>query len=107
MTPITREEISLMIAEGVRTGINESNRITHNRKPIKKKMEFSKKLMVGAFIFIGIAFIASWVSWVLIGDWPRDIAQFFVWPFIMGIVGYFCKSAYENKAKIQYSKEEV
>jgi len=64
-------------------------------------MEFSKKLILGTLIFIGMAFIASIVSWHVVDDWPREIAEFFVWPFILGVVGYMCKSAYENKAKIE------
>jgi len=73
-----------------------------NKKP---KMEFSKKLIVGASIYFALFGIASFVMWVLTGDWPREIAVFFVGP-IIGLISYMIKSGYENKAKILNGKKE-
>jgi len=66
----------------------------------KPKMEFSKKLIIGALFFIGLFCIASTVAWFLLGEWPQEIAEFFIWP-ILGIIGYMIKSAVENYAKIK------
>jgi len=74
-------------------------------KPKKKKVEFSKKLILGASIFVGLFCIVSVASWFIIGDWPREIAEFFIWPFI-GIASYNAKTAFENRAKIQKGWEE-
>ena len=78
--------------------------ITARREMTKKnprpKMEFSKKLILGVLIFAGVFCMISVTAWFLKGDWPREIAEFFIWPFL-GTIGYMLKSAYENKAKIQ------
>ena len=66
----------------------------------KREMEFSKKLILGTLIFIGLICIFSILSWFLVDDWPREVVEFFVWPLIVGVTGYMGKSAYENKAKI-------
>jgi hypothetical protein len=69
------------------------------------RMEFSKKLILGASIFVGLFCIVSVLIWIFTGDWPREIAEFFIWPFI-GIASYMIKSGYENKAKIENGKGE-
>ena len=71
----------------------------------KKEMEFSKKLILGTLVFIGLICIFSILSWFFVDDWPREIVEFFVWPFIVGVTGYMGKSAYENKAKINGRKD--
>ena len=67
---------------------------------LKPKMEFSKKLILGALIFVGLFCIASTFAWFYLDDWPREIAEFFIWP-IIAIIGYLIKSAVENYAKIK------
>ena len=74
--------------------------IHSNKKQPKQKMEFSKKLIIWAFIFYAVIGVTCLALWVLLGDWPYEIALFFVSP-IVGIVSYMFKSGYENKAKIQ------
>jgi hypothetical protein len=64
------------------------------------RMEFSKKLLIGVLFFSGLFCIISTVSWLTMGDWPKEIAEFFIWPFL-GTISYMLKSAYENKAKIE------
>jgi len=64
------------------------------------RTEFSKKLLVGVLVFVGLFCIVSTVAWFLMDDWPREIAEFFIWP-IIAVVSYMLKSAYENRAKIQ------
>ena len=76
----------------------------HNKKN-SKQIEFSKKLIIGTIIFIGVICIVSILSWLIVGDWSREIAEFFIWPFIVAVTGYMGKSAYENKAKIQDGKD--
>ena len=68
------------------------------------KMEFSKKLIIWAFIYFALFGIVSVVLWVVLGDWPREIAAFFLGP-VLCLISYMGKSAYENKAKIQNSKQ--
>jgi len=68
------------------------------------KMQFSKKLILGASIFFALFGIASFVLWVVTGSWPQEIAEFFIWP-IIGLVSYMLKSGYENKAKIDKGKK--
>ena len=63
-------------------------------------VEFSKKLLIGVLSFVGVFCIVSTAAWFLTGDWPREIAEFFIWP-IIAVVSYMLKTAYENKAKIQ------
>jgi len=80
----------------------------HNHTPLqndgKHPMEFSKKLMLWASAYFALFGIASFVMWVLTGDWPREIALFFIGP-IIGLASYMIKSAYENKAKILCSSQ--
>lgn len=70
-----------------------------------RKTEFSKKLILGALFFVGVFIIVSTVAWFMTGDWPREIAVFFISPFI-GIASYMLKSACENREKIKNRKEE-
>ncbi|MCL2215376.1 MAG: hypothetical protein FWB91_00015 [Defluviitaleaceae bacterium] len=74
--------------------------MARNYPPPKQKMEFSKKVLLGALFFVGLFIIVSTVAWFLTGDWPREIATFFIAPFI-GIASYNFKSGYENRPKIQ------
>ena len=71
---------------------------THTKKP---KMEFSKKLIIGALFFIGLLCVISLLSWFLFDKWPREIVEHFSWPFVAAIVSYMGKSAYENRPKIE------
>lgn len=64
------------------------------------RMEFSKKLILGVVIFAGLFCLFSVVAWILTGDWPREIAEFFIWP-IIGVASYNLKTAYENRPKIE------
>ena len=70
------------------------------------KMEFSKKLIIGASIYFALFGIVSVVLWILTGEWPREIAEFFVWP-VLALISYMLKTAHENKAKIQSNQKEV
>jgi len=63
-------------------------------------MEFAKKLIIWVLIFCGLFCIISTAAWFLLGDWPREIAEFFMWP-IMGVISYNLKSGYENGEKIK------
>jgi len=63
-------------------------------------MEFSKKLTIGVAVFIGLFVAVSVTMWYFTGDWPKEIAEFFIWP-ILAYASYMAKSAYENKYKIQ------
>ena len=88
-----------MDANEIKKAVTEAMAARQSRYP--PRMEFSKKFLIAAFIFIGIFCAISTVSWFLIGDWPKEIAEFFVWPLIVSVVGYFGKTAIENKAKIE------
>ena len=89
--------VEAMIDYDTRKTISQNRHVKTNEK---KAMEFSKKLILGTLMFISLVCIASMLSWFLIGEWPREVAEFFIWPFIVAITGYMGKSAYENKAKI-------
>jgi len=80
-------------------------RVVVQESNTKPKTEFSKKLIIGASIYFALFGIASFVMWVLTGDWPREIAIFFIGP-IIGLVSYMIKSGYENRAKIQNGKKD-
>jgi len=67
-------------------------------------MEFSKKIILGTLMLIGLVFIVSYITWLVIGDWPREIVELFVWPFVIGVASYMFKSGCENKAKIEKGK---
>jgi len=69
-------------------------------------MEFSKKLILWASVFYALMGIVCLALWVFIGDWPREIAIFFISP-ILGIASYMVKSGYENRAKIEKGQKEV
>ena len=70
-----------------------------------QRMEFSKKLIIGASIYFALFGIASYVIWILTGDWPREIAVFFIGP-VVALISYMVKSGYENKAKIESYKSQ-
>ena len=75
------------------------------RKPplrqIKKKPEFSKKLI----IFVSAIFATTWgvalYSWFVGREIPWQLVEIVNWLFGAVAVSYCCKSAYENKFKIE------
>jgi len=69
------------------------------------QIEFSKKLIIGASIFYALICTIALLSWFLIGDWPREIIEYFSWPFCATLVSYMFKSAYENKGKIKVEEK--
>jgi len=90
----------------------EIKRITEALEALEKqpkqhppRMEFSKKLLIGVLFFAGFFCIISTIAWLIKGDWPKEIVEFFIWPFL-GTIGYMLKSAYENKAKIQGGRKD-
>jgi len=66
----------------------------------KPKMDFSKKLIIAVSVFYACMGIFCLVAWYLLGDWPQEIAEFFLWP-IIAVASYMLKSGYENKYRIQ------
>ena len=66
-----------------------------------RKMEFSKKLI----IFATVIFAASWLiavfSWFSMGEIPSYLLQYAHLLYGGCCVSYYCKSAYENKPKIE------
>lgn len=97
------EEVSISLVT-LRTVVKETVEECSKQRP--QRMEFSKKLIIGASIFYALMGIACLVLWVLLGEWPYEIAIFFVSP-ILGIASYMIKSGYENKAKIEKGKKEA
>ena len=97
-------EIKKVVAEVIKEILPTGGLNFYRHIPIEehkpKKIEFSKKLIIGASIFYGLMCIVALVSWFLIGDWPREIIVHFSWPYGATAVSYMCKSAYENKPKI-------
>ena len=89
MTQNDKREVKLLVVETIKEC---------NLSP--QRMEFSKKLIIWALVFYALIGIACLVLWSVFGDWPHEIAIFFVSP-IVGVVSYMVKSGYENKAKIQ------
>jgi len=71
------------------------------KPPKPHKMEFSKKLVLAFFIFCGILSVVFVVMWYLTGEWPQEIFEAVLYPLAVAIFGYLCKSAYENKPKIE------
>jgi len=74
---------------------------TYNPSARKPRMEFSKKLILGASFFYGLMCIVALMSWFLLGEWPREIIEHFSLPFAGLGISYMAKTAYENKPKIQ------
>jgi len=70
------------------------------RSPPRKKMEFSKWLMLFAVILCGGTWIVAAVSWVLWREFPAELVQYTAW-FFGALIAYMLKSGYENKPKIQ------
>ena len=66
----------------------------------KKKLEFSKLVI----IFVGIFCMATWavavISWFMWQQFPHEIVQYTGW-FAGTAIAYMCKTAYENKPKIE------
>lgn len=73
-------------------------------KRTPSKTEFSKKLIMGTLVFVALVFVLCYITWLIRGDWPRDVIYFFIPPFI-GIASYMLKSGYENKAKIENNRK--
>ena len=71
----------------------------------KQKMEFSKKLM----IFASLIFAATWglavYAWIVGGEIPLKLIEIVNWLYGAVFVSYCCKSAYENKCKIERGGE--
>jgi len=65
------------------------------------KMEFSKKLIIGFFSFCCATGLILIFIWYLTGDWPAEIIQNVLVPLAATVIGYCCKSGYENRAKIE------
>ena len=73
---------------------------TKRRTITNPKLEFSKKLTIGASVFWSFLCVVSLASWFITGDWPKDIVLHFSLPFAGLFACYMGKSAYENKSKI-------
>ena len=93
-----------------RTTLETALEITARAQPpirkIKKKMEFSKKLMV----FTSVIFAATWAfavcAWLAGGAIPWELVEFVNWLYGATFVSYCGKSAYENKYKIETGRGE-
>jgi|GEM_PF-1290617 len=100
-----RNELKQVIFEVIRERGSPLSSLAEKELPEKPKMEFSKKLILGASIFYVLMGIASFISWFVFGEWPYEVIEFFAWPTGAAIVSYMGKTAYENKAKIEKWKE--
>jgi len=70
-----------------------------NRHPHRRKMEFSKCIMLFISIICGATWIAATVAWFLWREFPTELVEYTQW-FFVAAAAYMVKSGYENRAKI-------
>jgi len=63
------------------------------------KTELSTRLIVGAFCYFAALTIVCIALWALVGDWPQEIIEVLVWPFIAGSSACICGCYYKEKKK--------
>ena len=90
-------ELKIAIVEAMRECIPVSQ---PPQQPRKKKMEFSKWLMLFAVILCAGTWTIAAISWLLWREFPAELVQYTAW-FFGATIAYMLKSGYENKAKIQ------
>ena len=82
----------------IKTALIEALRECYPQSP-KKKLEFSKCLMVFAVILCAGTWVVAAVSWLIWRVFPAELVQYTAW-FFGALIAYMLKSAYENKPKI-------
>ena len=96
-----RAEIKQLASEIASEAIKEIQAPPKRPKSNKKKVEFSKKLMYFASLIYAAILAVTVYSWFDFQSVPRELLQYASWLYGATIVSYNCKSAYENKAKIE------
>src|SRR5215469_2045956 len=71
----------------------------------RKKIEFSKCLMVFASTICAGTWLVSAISWFVWREFPFEAVQYTL-GFFGAVAAYMGKSAYENKPKIQNQKPD-
>ena len=91
------------------SGDNEytANKNAGMHSSTKPKLEFSKKLIIGASFFYSLICAIALLLWLTQGECPKDFLEFFSWPLVAIITSYMGKSAYENKPKIQNERDKI
>ena len=97
---MTENEMKLLIYETFRD-INCQSRPLQNRR---KKLEFSKCILIFASIVCAGAWFAAAMSWFIWREFPAELVQHTGW-FFGAIAAYMGKSGYENREKIRAKKE--
>jgi len=83
--------------------INETIKEYTERQPQYQshRMEFSKKLIVFTSFIYGLSWIMAAYSLFILGEIPWELIRDINLLYGASCVSYYCKSAYENKPKIE------
>jgi len=74
-------------------------------KEPRRKLEFSKWLMLFAAGLCAATWVIVAVSWFLGMEFPAELIQYTVWFFGAALPSYMIKTGYENKPKILKGQE--
>ena len=66
-----------------------------------RKMELSKKLIIFATVIFSLSWAIAVFSWFYFGEIPAYLLRYSHLIYGACCASYYCKSAYENKPKIE------
>ena len=93
---LDEHDIKKIIAEH----IGEGQRATFKQKVQKKKMQFSKKIVMFSCVMYACTWAACIAAWFLYGTYPEEFISLATWLFGSSLAFYGAKACIENKAKI-------
>ena len=98
-------ELKAAIVEALQEYVSPPRQPTPPPKKRKRKIEFSKLLMIFAVLLCGGTWIVATTAWILWREFPTELVEYTGW-FLGAIIAYMFKSGYENKSKIMRREDE-
>jgi len=72
----------------------------------RPRLEFSKKIMILATVIFAASWLIAVFSWFFMGEIPAYLLRYSHLLYGAGCASYYCKTAYENKPKIEKDIKE-
>lgn len=72
-----------------------------------RKIEFSKRLMIFATVIFALSWVIAVFSWFYAGEIPVYLLRYSHLIYGACCASYYCKTAYENKPKIEGKGSEI
>jgi len=73
----------------------------------KKRMQFSKKIVIFASVVYAVILTVCVVSWFMYREYPVDFKENATWLYGAALAFYNAKACIENKCKIDINKDDA